>query len=39
MLGESNKVGMLQEILVDKVEKVLISDRIVDSPCCLVTGE
>ncbi|KAL4277973.1 hypothetical protein GQ457_03G033210 [Hibiscus cannabinus] len=23
----------------DKVEKVVVSDRIVDSPCCLVTGE
>lgn len=30
---------LLQEILGDKVEKVLTSDRIVDSPCCLVTGE
>jgi len=29
----------IKEILGDKVEKVLISDRIVDSPCCLVTGE
>ncbi|KAK6155650.1 hypothetical protein DH2020_009898 [Rehmannia glutinosa] len=27
------------DILGDKVEKVVISDRIVDSPCCLVTGE
>ncbi|KAK4743596.1 hypothetical protein SAY87_009908 [Trapa incisa] len=26
-------------ILGDKVEKVVVSDRIVDSPCCLVTGE
>ncbi|KAF9617878.1 hypothetical protein IFM89_039097 [Coptis chinensis] len=23
----------------DKVEKVIVSDRVVDSPCCLVTGE
>ncbi|KAI7988305.1 Heat shock protein 83 [Camellia lanceoleosa] len=23
----------------DRVEKVVVSDRIVDSPCCLVTGE
>ncbi|CAM6097077.1 unnamed protein product [Calypogeia fissa] len=30
---------LVKEILGDKVEKVLISDRIVDSPCCLVTGE
>merc|ERR1711966_151861 len=26
-------------ILGDKVEKVLVSDRVVDSPCVLVTGE
>ncbi|RDX67865.1 Heat shock protein 83, partial [Mucuna pruriens] len=26
-------------ILTDKVEKVVVSDRIVDSPCCLVTAE
>jgi molecular chaperone HtpG len=29
----------IKEILGDKVEKVVLSDRIVDSPCCLVTGE
>jgi len=29
----------IKEILGDKVEKVLVSERIVDSPCCLVTGE
>jgi len=29
----------VKEILGDKVEKVIVSDRIVDSPCCLVTGE
>jgi molecular chaperone HtpG len=29
----------VKEILGDKVEKVLLSDRIVDSPCVLVTGE
>ncbi|KAD5961222.1 hypothetical protein E3N88_12695 [Mikania micrantha] len=28
-----------EDILGDKVEKVVVSDRIVDSPCCLVTGE
>merc|ERR1711924_450019 len=30
---------LMKDILGDKVEKVLGSDRIVDSPCCLVTGE
>ncbi|XP_059665812.1 heat shock protein 83-like isoform X1 [Cornus florida] len=29
----------MKEILGDRVEKVVVSDRIVDSPCCLVTGE
>ncbi|CAI0374559.1 unnamed protein product [Linum tenue] len=29
----------IMDILGDKVEKVIVSDRIVDSPCCLVTGE
>jgi molecular chaperone HtpG len=29
----------MKEILGDKVEKVMISDRMVDSPCSLVTGE
>merc|ERR1712060_259106 len=28
-----------KDILGDKVEKVIISDRLVDSPCVLVTGE
>ncbi|KAK1272400.1 Heat shock protein 90-1 [Acorus gramineus] len=28
-----------KDILSDRVEKVVVSDRIVDSPCCLVTGE
>jgi HSP90 family molecular chaperone len=27
------------QILSDKVEKVVLSDRLVSSPCCLVTGE
>merc|ERR1719399_2384045 len=30
---------LMKEVLEDKVEKVIVSDRIVDSPCCLVTGE
>jgi len=30
---------VMKEILGDKVEKVMLSDRIVNSPCCLVTGE
>merc|ERR1712054_666920 len=30
---------LMKDILGDKVEKVLVSDRIVDSPCVLVTGE
>jgi len=29
----------VKDILGDKVEKVVISDRLVDSPCVLVTGE
>lgn len=32
-------VATVKEILADKVEKVLLSDRLVSSPCCLVTGE
>nr|BAL45643.1 heat shock protein 90 [Ulva pertusa]BAL45645.1 heat shock protein 90 [Ulva pertusa] len=30
---------VIKDILADKVEKVVVSDRIVDSPCVLVTGE
>ncbi|KAL7188966.1 hypothetical protein ACSBR1_038766 [Camellia fascicularis] len=30
---------VIKDILGDRVEKVVMSDRIVDSPCCLVTGE
>merc|ERR1712137_781422 len=29
----------IKDILDTKIEKVVLSDRIVDSPCCLVTGE
>lgn len=29
----------VKEILGEKVEKVVISDRVVDSPCCLTTGQ
>merc|ERR1712146_252588 len=32
-------MGLMKDILGDKVEKVVVSDRIVDSPCCLVAGE
>ncbi|XP_076933184.1 heat shock protein 83-like [Bidens hawaiensis] len=34
-----NLCKTMKDILGDKVEKVVVSDRIVDSPCCLVTGE
>ncbi|KAL4329887.1 hypothetical protein S245_044816 [Arachis hypogaea] len=34
-----NLCKTMKEILGDRVEKVVVSDRIVDSPCCLVTGE
>merc|ERR1711916_102266 len=30
---------LMKEVLEDKVEKVIVSNRVVDSPCCLVTGE
>jgi molecular chaperone HtpG len=29
----------IKEILGDKIEKIVLSDRLVTSPCCLVTGE
>ncbi|RLN05186.1 Heat shock protein Hsp90 [Panicum miliaceum] len=42
-LGRGTKMTLYlkddQEVLGDKVEKVVVSDRVVDSPCCLVTGE
>lgn len=31
--------SLMKDILGDKVEKVVVGDRIVDSPCVLVTGE
>ena len=30
---------LMKDILGDKIEKAVVSDRIVDSPCVLVTGE
>merc|ERR1719316_980783 len=30
---------LIKEVLEDKVEKVIVSNRIEESPCCLVTGE
>ncbi|KAK1404939.1 Heat shock cognate protein 80 [Heracleum sosnowskyi] len=30
---------VVKDVLGDRVEKVIVSDRVVDSPCCLVTGE
>merc|ERR1719428_1931406 len=30
---------LMKEVLDDKVDKVVISNRLADSPCCLVTGE
>ncbi|KAJ1385375.1 Ribosomal protein S5 domain 2-type fold [Sesbania bispinosa] len=37
--GYEDLCKTIKEILGDRVEKVVVSDRIVDSPCCLVTGE
>jgi molecular chaperone HtpG len=37
--SNENLCKTIKEILGDKVEKVEVSQRIVDSPCCLVTGE
>lgn len=34
-----NLCKTIKEVLGDRVEKVVVSDRIVDSPCVLVTGE
>merc|ERR1719327_468157 len=30
---------LMKEVLDDKVDKVIVSNRVVDSPCVLVTGE
>merc|ERR1711971_1311938 len=30
---------LVKEVLDDKIEKVVVSNRLADSPCCLVTGE
>jgi molecular chaperone HtpG len=30
---------LIKEVLGDKVEKVCVSNRVIDSPCVLVTGE
>merc|ERR1712179_232022 len=30
---------LFKEVLYDKIEKVVVSNRLADSPCCLVTGE
>merc|ERR1712230_180315 len=34
-----NLCKLIKETLDDKVEKVVVSDRLVSAPCCLVTGE
>merc|ERR1712005_5022 len=34
-----NLCKLMKEVLGDKTEKVVVSDRLSSSPCCLVTGE
>merc|ERR1711896_52506 len=34
-----NLCKLIKEVLGDKAEKVVVSDRLTSSPCCLVTGE
>jgi len=37
--ANENLCKVIKEVLGDKVEKVVLSDRLVNSPCVLVTGE
>merc|ERR1711939_804475 len=37
--GAEELCKVMKDVLGDKVEKVICSQRVVDSPCCLVTGE
>merc|ERR1712054_303023 len=37
--GTEELCKVMKDVLGDKVEKVVCSQRVVDSPCCLVTGE
>merc|ERR1719231_173 len=37
--GAEELCKVMKDVLGDKVEKVVCSQRVVDSPCCLVTGE
>merc|ERR1712087_610094 len=32
-------MGLMKDVLDEAVEKVVVSNRLADSPCCLVTGE
>ena len=32
-------ISIMKEILGDKVEKIIISNRLTDSPCCVVSGQ
>jgi molecular chaperone HtpG len=35
----ANLCGLMKEILGDKIEKAVVSERLSEAPCCLVTGE